>query len=102
LRQRANQLFEDASEAGELVRTALLTEARFYLDEIDRRDDRFRSRRDFWMEVAVITLIVIEIAFSFIAFREGKEQFAVLNNLEASSREQRQRRSQPCNRQRSR
>jgi hypothetical protein len=86
LRQRANQLFEDASEAGELVRTALLTEARFYLDEIDRRDDRFRSRRDFWMEVAVITLIVIEIAFSFIAFREGKEQFAVLNNLEASSR----------------
>jgi len=86
LRQRANQLFEDASEAGELVRTALLTEARFYLDEIDRRDDRFRSRRDFWMEVAVITLIVIEIAFSFITFREGKEQFAVLNNLEASSR----------------
>jgi hypothetical protein len=43
LRQRANQLFQESDGAGKLVRTALLTEARFYLDEIDRRDDRFRS-----------------------------------------------------------
>jgi hypothetical protein len=53
------------------VRTALLTEARFYLDEIDRRDDAFRSRRDFWLELAIISLIVIEIAFSWVALREG-------------------------------
>jgi len=85
LRERATQLFEQAGAAGELVRTALLTEARFYLDEIDRRDDKFRSRRDFWMEFAVISLIIIEISFSYVAFREGKEQFKVLNNLEISS-----------------
>jgi hypothetical protein len=85
LRDRANKLFQDASLLGELARTALLTEARFYLDEIDRRDDQFRSRRDFWMEFIVITLIVIEIGFSFIAFRDGKQQSAVLSNLEASS-----------------
>lgn len=85
LRGRANQLFEEASKAGELVRTALLTEARFYLDEIDRRDDRFRSRRDLWLEVIIISLIVIEIAFSYVSLRESREQFAVLHNLESSS-----------------
>jgi hypothetical protein len=38
------------------------------------------------MEFAIITLILIEIAFSYVSFREAKEQFTVLNNLETSSR----------------
>jgi len=88
LRQIANQRFNEGSKVviNEMARTALLTEARFYLDEIDRRDDAFRSRRDFWMEFAIITLILVEIAFSYISFREGKSQSVVLSNLEASSR----------------
>lgn len=85
LRNRANQLFEEASNAGKLVRTALLTEARFYLDEIDRRDDRFRSRRDFWMEFAIIVLIVVEIALSVVGLRGARDEFQVLDSLEASS-----------------
>lgn len=85
LRRQANQLFELASRSGELVRTALLAEARFYLDEIDRRDDRFRSRRDLWLEIIVIGLIAIEIIFSVVAFREGRSQSVVLGSLEASA-----------------
>ena len=85
LRQRANQLFQESDGAGKLVRTALLTEARFYLDEIDRRDDRFRSGRDFWMELAIIVLIVIEIVLSIVGLRGARDEFQVLHSLEASA-----------------
>jgi hypothetical protein len=89
LRRIASQRFNEASKVviNELARTALLTEARFYLDEIDRRDDRFRSRRDLILELVVIGLIAIEIVFSTVAYYEGKAEFAVLSNLEASSKE---------------
>jgi len=86
LRSKANQLFDYASHVGELVRTAVLTEARFYLEEIDRRDDRYRSRRDLVLELVVIGLILTEIVFSAVAYHAGKTEFAVLSNLEASSR----------------
>ncbi len=89
LRAKANQLFEQADRVklNAEFRTALLTEAHFYLDEIERRDDKFRSRRDLVLELVVIGLIAIELVFSAVAYYAGKTEFAVLSNLEASSKE---------------
>lgn len=87
LRQKANQLFEQSErvKVNAEYRTALLTEAHFYLDEIERRDDSFRSTRDLVLELVVIGLIAIEIVFSVVAYYDGKAQFSVLSSLQASS-----------------
>jgi hypothetical protein len=78
LRQKAMECFEGADSMQTLVGSTLLREAKFYLDEIERRNDAFRSRRDFWLEIIIISLIIIEIAFSYVSFRETPKEIAAL------------------------
>jgi hypothetical protein len=70
-------------------RTKILLEEQSYLTEIDRREDTRVSRRDFWLEIAVIVLIVAEVGIDLWELhKEGIEfdrQQAVLTNLEKSS-----------------
>jgi hypothetical protein len=77
LRRLANECFEKASATGALDKVRLLLEARFYLDEIDRRDDRFRSKRDLWLEIIVIGLILLEVVFALVGFREAGKQMDI-------------------------
>jgi len=60
------------------AKMCLLLEAQFYLTAVARKRDEKVARRDFWMEVAVIALIGLEILLSLvlgvIAIREGRQQ----------------------------
>jgi len=67
-------------------------QAQFYLAEIDRRQaeiDRQKgawiAQRDFWMDVTIIILIIGELIFGYIAFREGAQQTRVLEELQRST-----------------
>ena len=101
LRQRANDLFAQAALSNEWVREGLLVEARFYLDEIEKRKNEKIGRRDFRMELIVIVLIFAEIIVTITLAiwaareqaREMKEQLAaygkmqeVLSHLQDSSK----------------
>jgi hypothetical protein len=79
LRSKANVCFATAEPSGELVRTALLTEARFYMDELNRRADSRVALRDLILEIVVILLIGAEIG---IGVYEGKQQAAALNKMQ--------------------
>jgi hypothetical protein len=70
LRREAMKCFEEAQTVDQLVGTIFLPKARFYLDEINRRDEAFRSLRDLWLEIAIIALIFVEIIFSVLTYRE--------------------------------
>jgi hypothetical protein len=81
LRQKANDCFAAADGAGELVRTALLTEARFYLEELARRVDSRVSIRDLILELVVIILIGAELR---LGFEEGKQQQAAFGKIQGT------------------
>jgi len=81
LRAKANACFEAAEPAGELVRTALHTEARFYLDELNGRADSWVSIRDFILEIVVIGLIGAEI---LLGISQGKQQAAAFDKLQGT------------------
>jgi hypothetical protein len=89
LRAKASECFAAAEPAGELVRTALLTEARFYLDELNRRTDSRVSIRDFILEIIVIVLIGGEIYLGIYEGQQQEKSFSrmqnVLSNLQRSS-----------------
>jgi hypothetical protein len=65
-------------EAGGMDRPALLLEAQIYLREVDRRGETWIARRDLWLEVIVIVLIIAEIG---IAAWEGKQQDKILGDM---------------------
>jgi hypothetical protein len=79
LRSKANVCFATAAPSGELVRTALLTEARFYMDELNRRADSRVSLRDLILEIVVILLIGGEIG---LGVYEGKQQAVAFNKMQ--------------------
>jgi len=96
LREKANDSFVKADQSGSLDRPGFLMEAQFYLAEIERREqqkERVESariaRRDFWMEIAVIVLIGIEIGIGFIGVfagaSEAGKQITALNSLNQST-----------------
>jgi hypothetical protein len=64
------------------IRAATLLEAQFYMSEMDRRHDSKIARRDFWMEVLVIILILAEIV---VGVWEGNDQAGVLSKLNTSA-----------------
>jgi hypothetical protein len=66
-------------------RVRLLLEAQFYLTAVARKRDDRVARRDFWMEVAVIILIGLEIVLSLAALREGAQQSKVLDHMDQSA-----------------
>jgi hypothetical protein len=70
-------------------RTRLLLEAQFYLTAVARKRDERVARRDFWMEVAVIVLIGLEIILSFVfgwyGLKEGDQQAKILQHMDQTT-----------------
>jgi hypothetical protein len=91
LRNAANQRLADLAIAGGLDQGSILSEAQFYIDEIERRageaERRKQSRialRDFILELVVIALIGGELYFGITG---GNQQLAVLQTLNTSADE---------------
>ncbi len=96
LRERANERLAPRSMQGpggaELFLKPDLSEAQFYIDEIERRiaagERRKQSRvgvRDFILELIVILLIGLELYFGIVG---GNKQLAVLQTLKTSADQQ--------------
>jgi hypothetical protein len=92
LKAEAKACFEMAQEmAGGAWerRASKLLEAQFYMQELDRREGDRVSNRDFWMEVVVIALILLELILGIvgiiIGIREGNDQAQVLSKLNTSA-----------------
>jgi hypothetical protein len=92
LRKRANTCFDRAEVSGGLDKPYLYTEAQFYIGEIERRKQGKANTFSFWMEVAVILLILGEIVLGIygtkLAIKQGNDadaymtkQNAILNQL---------------------
>jgi len=89
LKRAIQDCFEYAPEANPVDRLAVLQEAQFYSQELDRRHDSWVSIRDFILEIVVIGLIGWEI---FLGYRQERfqsitfaQQQEVLKNLQQSS-----------------
>jgi len=89
LRAKANKCFWLADTRGALERPGHITEAQFYMSELDRRHDSWISLRDFVLEIIVIFLIGGEIIMAYKQEKEQTQEFnaqqVVLQNLEKSS-----------------
>jgi hypothetical protein len=95
LQDKANACFivaENSSiyvQGGEAERLRLQLEAQYYLTLVARKRDERVARRDFWMEVAVIVLIGLEIILSFIfgwyGLKEGQQQAKLLEHMDQSA-----------------
>jgi hypothetical protein len=86
LRGQANECFNRLHDSGSHETPALLIEARFYMDEIERRKQDKVAKRDFimgWLsiglEIIVILLIVLELV-------EGGKQSSALDAVANSAR----------------
>lgn len=84
LRQKANECFDKSEVAGSLDRPGLLLEAKFYLDEIERREQAWITSRDFFLEIIIIVLIGLELYFGITG---GNAQLDVLAKLNSSASE---------------
>jgi hypothetical protein len=82
LRLKANQCFEKLEDSGSHEKPALLTEARFYMDEIERRKQDKVAKRDLYLELVVIALIALELFFGITG---GNQQLNVLKQLSTST-----------------
>jgi hypothetical protein len=80
LKERANDCFRKYYDpnTGGLDKPALLLEAQFYMNEMDRRHQTWIGWRDLVLEIAVIVLIGVEIWL-------GSKQDAVLTQLQSST-----------------
>jgi hypothetical protein len=79
LRKQLQECYARVDSLDELAGTTQLYKARFLIDELERRKNDKVSRRDFWLEIAIIILISIEIGFSYVAFKEAPQQLRALN-----------------------
>lgn len=84
LRERANECFARAETAGTLDKPGLLIEARFYIDEIERREHAKTSRRDFSLEITVLVLEVIVVVLIGMELYGGYDQLDELKKLDGS------------------
>jgi hypothetical protein len=95
LRQKTNDTFVAAEGLNIHIghnyseKLRLQLEAQYYLSLVARKRDDRTAKRDFWMEVAVIVLISIEIilsvVFGLLAIHEGNQQAKVLAHMDSSS-----------------
>jgi hypothetical protein len=86
LREEAKSCFDRAEENPSWGGgPTLVLQAQFYMMEMDRRENAWIARRDFWMEFIIIVLIVGELIFSYFALREGGQQTGVLQKLQESA-----------------
>jgi hypothetical protein len=84
LRRKANECFEKLENSGSHEKPALLIEAQFYMDEIERRKQDTIARRDLILELVVIALIGLELYFGITG---GNQQLCVLQKLDKSTGE---------------
>ena len=82
LREKANDCFARLDTAGGLDRPAILAEAQFYIQEIDRRYESWISWRDLILEIVVIVLIGLELYFGI---TEGNKQAIILDQVNSST-----------------
>jgi len=95
LRQAGSALDTPPNYIDDAVRLRLFLEAHSYLSEILRRraekaaaDDRTREHRRFLTELFVIGgLIVVEIVLSVLGFREGRQQEAILKQMNKNTQD---------------
>lgn len=89
LKQAIVMCFERAQEVTPIDRLAVLQEAQFYTQELERRSDSRTSIRDFVLEIAVIALIGWEIHMGYRAERLQTTNFGeekkVFEHLDKSS-----------------
>ena len=98
LRGRAKECFDTCSTEylSPEQRSATFFEAQFYMQELDRRSGSWIARRDFWLEIAVIVLILFEIVLGIygtkLAMKQGVDednlmnrQNVILTNLQQST-----------------
>lgn len=83
LRQLADDQLAKIDGCGPADHPAYLLTAQLYMNEIDRRHDTRVGRRDFWMEVTVIVLILAEVIFGII---EGNKQATILDRVSSSTK----------------
>jgi hypothetical protein len=83
LRLKANECFERLADSGRHEQPALLLEAKFYLDEIDRREQDRVASRDFKMELFAFGLEFIVILLIVLELIDGSRQSKA---LEATAR----------------
>jgi hypothetical protein len=82
LRRNANECFDKLKDSGSQEWPALLLSARFYMDEIERREHDRVATRDLLLELVVIFLIGLELYFGITG---GNAQIAVLQKLDTSA-----------------
>jgi hypothetical protein len=93
LRQKTNEAFAQtkASYVGRTERDKYYAEARFYIDELERRSTSWISIRDLILEIFVIALIGWEIHMGYRQESQQAKDFdkqqIVLKNMETSSEE---------------
>jgi hypothetical protein len=90
VRDHINACFDEARDAGSDDRRAvLLTEADFYMRELERRRDKRTSTRDLLLEITVIALIGWEIYMGYQQQTHQDQTFkdekAIWSNMEKSS-----------------
>jgi hypothetical protein len=85
LRQKANECFDKLSTHGSTEKPALLIEAQFYIDEIERRKQDKIAARDYRLEKVVIFLEVIVIILIGLELLDGNKQLTVLDSLNTSA-----------------
>jgi len=73
------------SNTGGMEKPALLLEAQFYMNEMDRRHDNWIARRDLILEVIVIVLIGMEIVLGWCQGKVIDKQTKILQDVSASS-----------------
>jgi hypothetical protein len=82
LRLKCNQCFEKLKDSGSQEWPALLLSARFYMDEIERREHDRVAKRDLILELVVILLIGLELYFGITG---GNAQLEMLQKLDTSA-----------------
>jgi hypothetical protein len=87
LRQRASEVLAqlEGDGVGKLDQGPILSEAQFYIDEIERRNQSRTARRDLILEIVVIVLIGLELYFGITG---GNQQLAVLQKMDKSAGQQ--------------
>jgi hypothetical protein len=82
LRQLADECFVRMEERGTVEAPQHLNEAQFYLSVLRTRHDDRIARRDLFLELVVIFLILAEVLFGW---WEGNKQAAILGDMQTST-----------------
>ena len=75
LRQKANECFDKLESRGSAEKPALLIEAQFYMDEIERREQDRIASRGYRLEKIVLGLEVIVVILIGLELIDGGRQF---------------------------